>query len=66
MTLYTVLRQEIGLKSVVNEALVFFGIRTRFAEFHCFKSFPDVKNSKTASVTSGPTTDHEAMKNSVE
>lgn len=42
-------KQEIGLKSVVRDAFGFLGMRTRFAEFHCFKRQPNSKNSNTAS-----------------
>ena len=60
------LRHEIGLKSEGREAFIFFGIKTRFAEFHCLRSFPERKNSFIASVTSVPMTDQEAVKNSAE
>lgn len=66
ITLYTVLRQEIGLKSEIVEAFGIFGIKTRVVAFHCFKSYPDMKNSFTASVTSGPITDQQPQKNSEE
>lgn len=66
MTLQIVLRQEIGRKSEGRDAFNFLGIRTRFAAFHCFKRQPERKNSRMASVTSGPITGQEAIKNSVE
>ena len=66
ITLYTVLRQKIGLKSVVLEAFVIFGMRTRAVAFQFFNKEPEEKNSSTASVISGPKTDQQPVKNSGE
>lgn len=41
-------------------------MRAREAEFHCLSRQPDSKNSKMASVTSGPIISHVDMKNSEE
>lgn len=66
MTLYTVLRHEIGLKSDGSDAFDFFGIKTRLAEFHCFSIMSVLKNYMMDSVTSGPITDLKVVKNSAE
>lgn len=60
------LRHDIGLKSFAEDALVILGIRINVVSFHCFSSFPDLKNSPTASQTSGPMTDQQPVKNSAE
>lgn len=66
MTLYIVLRQDIGLKSEILEAFVILGIRTSVVAFHCLSKDPDLKNSVIAAVTSGPTTSQQLIKNSAE
>lgn len=66
MTFYMVLRQDIGLKSDVLEALRIFGMRTSVVAFHCLSKRPEEKNSCTASVTPAPTISHIPLKNSPE
>ena len=55
-----------GLNFVGRDVFCFLGINTKLAEFHCLSNFPDLKNSMMASVTSGPMTDHIAVKSSAE
>lgn len=64
MTLYNVLRQEIGWKFEAFDAFETLEIGTRVVAFHCFKSSPDMKNSAIASVTYGPTILQKPVKNS--
>lgn len=66
MTLYSVFKHEIGLKSAIVDAFGIFGIKTRLVAFHCFRICPELKNSLTASVTSAPMTDQLPQKNSEE
>ena len=56
MTLYTTLHKEIGRKSTSLSAPTRFGIKEMKVQFHCFRSFPELKNSSTALVKYGPIT----------